>query len=67
MTKWNFMLIWVEHEKKFYNLGAWSIIPEWGDPKLDKTEETHEQCTEHDGIRLVSQHMNNAPNTMEQD
>ena len=25
MTKWNFMLSWVEHEKKFYNLGAWSL------------------------------------------
>ena len=24
MTKWNFMLSWVEHEKKFYNLGDWA-------------------------------------------
>ena len=23
MTKWNFMLSWVEHEKGFHNLGAW--------------------------------------------
>ena len=22
ITKWKFMLSWVEHEKKFYNLGA---------------------------------------------
>ena len=26
MSGWNFVLSWVEHEKKFYNLVAWS----WG-------------------------------------
>ena len=25
ISRENFMLTWVEHEKKFYNLGAWSL------------------------------------------
>ena len=25
MSSWNIMLSWVEHEKKFYNLGAWPL------------------------------------------
>ena len=30
MSNWNFMISWVEHEKKFYNLGAWLCVKESG-------------------------------------
>ena len=41
MSSWNFMLIWVEHKKKFYNIGAW--LSGYGDVLLSlfSQEEAH--------------------------
>ena len=52
MSSWNSMLSWVEHEKKFYNLGAWrSVCPDLGPNCLQHlSADDKSSCSKESGI-----------------